>query len=876
MKRAILLAGILTFSLLRIYCQNEGSNQFPFWNYRLPINERVDDLVSYLTLEEKVLQMQNDAPAIPRLGIPSYNWWSECLHGVGRNGIATVFPQSIGMAATWDPDLIYREADVISTEARAKHHENARNGQRGIYQGLTFWSPNINIFRDPRWGRGQETYGEDPYLTGRIGTAFVKGLQGNDPKYFKVISTAKHYAVHSGPESSRHKFDAWCSEKDLFETYLPAFEALIREGKAYSVMGAYNRFWNQPCCASDLLLDEILRKKWGFEGYVVSDCGAIWDIFNGHELQPDAEKASVLGVKAGCDLTCGTEYQSLVNAVKAGYISEAEIDNSLKRLFTARFMLGMFDPDSMVAWARIPLSANNTEKNRQLARKVAQESIVLLKNENRTLPLTLKTGSIAVIGPYADKVNVLLGNYNGTPSAPVTFLQGITNRAGKSINVFFAQGVLPQEDFFRFSPFESKLTKPILHKPSHGFLAEYFNNPYLSGEPVLVKIDTAMEHHFRMYSPFPEIPVDSFSIRWTGFLNLPVSGFYEIGALGDDKFRIWIENSLVADNWDSAKIWTVKSGMVFLDEGKDYPIKIEYIELSGWAGIDFVWRKVIDDKMKKEMMDQAVSIAAKSDVIIFCGGISPELEGEEMDVKIDGFSGGDRTHMNLPSDQQKLLEKLKETGKPIILVLTNGSALSINWAKDNIPAIVETWYPGEEGGNALADVLFGDYNPAGRLPVTFYKSLSDLPPFEDYSMSGRTYRYFKGQPLFPFGFGLSYTMFDYKTCQTDKSVYSGTDTIQLKVTMKNTGERDGDEVVQVYYAKPSSALQHPVKSLVGFCRLNIPIGKEMTANILIPATTLRIYDPNSQTYTVESGKYLLNIGSSSENIKLKKEIEIKE
>jgi beta-glucosidase len=795
---------------------------------------------------------------------------------VGRNGIATVFPQSIGMAATWDPDLIYQEADVISTEARAKHHENARNGQRGIYQGLTFWSPNINIFRDPRWGRGQETYGEDPYLTGRIGVAFVKGLQGNDPKYFKVISTAKHYAVHSGPESSRHKFDAWCSEKDLFETYLPAFEALIREGKAYSVMGAYNRFWNQPCCASDLLLDEILRKKWGFEGYVVSDCGAIWDIFNGHELQPDAEKASVLGVKAGCDLTCGTEYQSLVNAVKAGYISEAEIDNSLKRLFTARFMLGMFDPDSMVAWARIPYSANDNQEHRKLARKAAQESIVLLKNENNTLPLSLKTGTIAVIGPYADKVNVLLGNYNGTPSAPVTFLQGITNRAGKSIKVTLSQGIFPPEDVFQFSTLDLRITKPALESTSHGLNTEYFSNPYLKGVPVLNSVDTNMEHHYRMYSPRPEIPVDSFSIRWTGFISVTLSGFYEIGALSDDKCRIWIDNKLIADNWDTIKIWTVRSGKVYLEAGKDCPVRIEYAELSGWSGIDFVWRKIADDKIKQNMMDQAVSIAGKSDVIIFCGGISPDLEGEEMDVKIDGFSGGDRTHMDLPADQQRLLENLHATGKPVILVLTNGSALSINWVKENIPAIVETWYPGEEGGNALADVLFGDYNPAGRLPVTFYKSVKDLPPFEDYSMSGRTYRYFKGDPLFPFGFGLSYTMFDYKTCQTDNSVYSGTDTIRLKVILKNTGERDGDEVVQVYSAKSSSIHQHPLKSLVGFCRLNIRKGQETTANIIIPAKNLRIYDPSIQDYIVAPGRYFLNIGPSSENILLRQELEIRE
>ena len=705
-----------------------------FRDSRYSVEERVDDLVSRLTLEEKVLQMQNDAPAIPRLGIPAYNWWNECLHGVARNGVATVFPQAIGMAATWSPDLIFKEANVISTEARAKYNAIKTTGKSSIYQGLTFWSPNINIFRDPRWGRGQETYGEDPYLTARIGVAFVKGLQGNDPKYLKVISTAKHFAVHSGPEPARHKFDAWCSEQDLYETYLPAFEALIREGKAYSVMGAYNRVFNVPCCASDLLLDEILRKKWGFRGYVVSDCGAIWDIYNGHALVANAEKASVLGVRAGCDLTCGDEFRSLVEAVKNGYINEAILDRSVKRLFTARFRLGMFDPESEVPYSAIPFTENDREENRLLARKVAQQSIVLLKNENSILPLSGKIKSIAVIGPYADKLSVLLGNYHGTASKPVTLLQGIRNKAGKRIPVKYAMGV-----------------------------------------PALEDID---------------------------------------------------------------------------------------------------YKKNIIDWMPAGPEKEALALAFMSDVVIFAGGISPNLEGEEMDVEVHGFSGGDRTSLDIPNNQTELLKKLQETGKPVILVLTGGSALSFIWAKENLQAIVDVWYPGEEGGNALADVLFGDYNPAGRLPVTFYRSVSDLPEFEDYSMKGRTYRYFTGEPLFPFGYGLSYTSFSYLSLDLAKNPAYPSDTVLIHVKLKNTGDFDGDEVIQVYARRPANGNLQPLKSLVAFQRISMKKGDERTISIPLVIKDLRQWDYSKEDYFVAPGMYDLLIGASSADIRLQTRLEV--
>ncbi len=713
--------------------QGQGKPEI-FRDARYSVEERVNDLVSRLTLEEKVNQMQNDAPAISRFGIPAYNWWNECLHGVARDGVATVFPQAIGMAATWSPDLIFREAEVTSTEARAKYNAIRATGKSGIYQGLTFWSPNINIFRDPRWGRGQETYGEDPYLTARIGVAFVKGLQGDDPKYLKVIATTKHFAVHSGPEPARHKFDAWCSEKDLYETYLPAFEALIREGKAYSVMGAYNRVYNLPCCASEFLLDGLLRKKWGFQGYVVSDCGAIWDIYNGHALVANAEKASALGVKAGCDLTCGDEYSSLVEDVKKGYVSEAIIDRSVKRLFTARFRLGMFDPENEVPFNAIPFTENDKEENRLLARKVAQQSIVLLKNENRTLPLSGKIKSIAVIGPYADNLSVLLGNYHGTPSKPVTFLQGIKNRAGKRISV-----------------------------------------KYVTGVPALEELD---------------------------------------------------------------------------------------------------YKKNSFDWMPAGLEKEALTLASASDVVIFLGGISPNLEGEEMDVEIHGFSGGDRTSLDIPNNQTELLKKLKNTGKPVILVLTGGSALSFNWANENLPAIVDVWYPGEEGGNALADVLFGDYNPAGRLPVTFYKSVSDLPAFEDYSMKGRTYRYFTGEPLFPFGHGLSYTTFSYLSVNLSKQVVIPSDTVMIDVKLKNSGNIDGDEVIQVYSRRPGNETIQPIKSLVAFKRIAMKKGEERTVSVPLVVKELRQWDTSKEDYSVVPGIYDLYIGASSADIRLKTKLEV--
>lgn len=850
--------------------------EYPFQNTDLSVEERVNDLVSRMTLEEKISQMQNGSPAIPRLGIAEYNWWNECLHGVARNGIATVFPQAIGMAATWNPELIEKEADVISTEARAKHHEAIRNNERDIYKGLTMWSPNINIFRDPRWGRGQETYGEDPYLTSRIGVAFVKGLQGNDPKYFKVISTPKHYAVHSGPEPSRHTFNARVSDRDLYETYLPAFKACIVEGDAFSVMGAYNRFRDEACCASNLLLKEILRNKWGFEGYVVSDCGAIMDIYQGHKMVKTAAEASAMAVKAGCDLTCGGEYYALDEAVEKDLILEEEIDIAVKRLMTARFRLGMFDPHGKVPYTKIPYSANDSKKHNKLALKLAQESMVLLKNENRTLPLDKNLNAIAVIGPYADNLDVLLGNYYGTPSNPVTILEGIKNIVSKNTEVIYAQGIIPVENFGMMKTLEMKNLRPSENQTGFGLTGEYFDNPNLEGSPVFVRVDTIMAPYWGLESPGEGIPNDHFSVRWTGKIIAPYSGKYEIGIITDDKGRFYFNDELVVDNWDPNEINVMKTFESDMEEGKEYPIKIEYADEVEYAGIRFQWRKIEEMADNSPLIAEAVELANRSDITVVVTGISPKLEGEEMPVEMEGFEGGDRTHLKIPKPMQVLVKTLYATGKPVILVLTSGSALAVNWENEHIPAILQVWYPGQQGGNAVADVLFGDYNPAGRLPVTFYSSVEDLPPFEDYNMEGRTYRYFHGDPLYPFGHGLSYSSFKYEKVDLTAYEVSENDAINVSVTLRNTGDYDGDEVVQLYVRDVESAETQPIKSLKGFKRVFIKKGKTTTIEIPLEINDLSYYDEKQGDFVVEPGVFELQIGASSSDIRLKTHIIVRE
>jgi beta-glucosidase len=813
----------------------------------LPIEQRVNDLVSKMTLEEKVSQMMNSAPAIPRLDVPAYDWWNESLHGVARAGVATVFPQAIGLAATWDTDLIHRVADAISTEARAKYNEAIRNGDHGRYKGLTFWSPNINIFRDPRWGRGQETYGEDPYLTGRIGVEFVKGLQGVDPKYFKVISTPKHFAVHSGPEPDRHRFDATADQRDLYETYLPAFEACVREGGAYSVMCAYNRYQGEPCCAHNTLLKKILRDDWKFPGYVVSDCGAIYDIHKFHKVADGPAAASAVAVKLGTDLECGSEYRALVDAVKQRLVKEEEIDYSLKRLFTARFKLGMFDPPEMVAYSRIPISQNDSAEHRTLALEAAHKSIVLLKNQNSLLPLRKTLKRIAVIGPTADDLPVLLGNYNGTPSSYVTPLKGIKKKLSSEAQITFEQGCNLADDgpIIRLVP-QSALSAD----GAPGLKAEYFSNRNLEGIPQVTRIDQTVDSNWIGHQ-VPGLANLNFSIRWTGKLSAKVSGRHTFAVTGDDGYRLWINGSRVIDHWSTHGSETRRAS-VTLAARRAYDIKLEYFQAGGGANIRLEWG------VPEDSAGNAVRLARQSDVVVFVGGISPMLEGEEMNVDVEGFKGGDRTNLDLPRVQEELLKAVVATGKPVVLVLTSGSALGVNWANEHVAAIVQLWYPGEEGGTALADVLFGDYNPAGRLPVTFYKSVAQLPPFEDYQMTGRTYRYFEGEPLFPFGHGLSYTRFAYSKLETPKQVRAGEDAI-VRVSVTNSGRVAGDEVVQLYVKHVAASVPVAIRSLQGFKRVHLKPGQTQTVSFTLAPRQLSLID-NRGRRIVEPGEIEIQTG----------------
>jgi beta-glucosidase len=717
----------------------------PYLNPDLPAETRAADLVARMTLDEKVLQMQNGAPALDRLNLPAYDWWNEALHGVARAGRATVFPQAIALAATWDTDLMGRIADVISTEARAKYNEAIRNNQHGRYQGLTFWSPNINIFRDPRWGRGQETYGEDPYLTGRMAVAFIKGMQGNDPKYYKVIATAKHYAVHSGPESTRHSFDVHPSPTDLADTYLPAFRASILEAQAYSVMCAYNSVNGVPACANTDLLVKTLRGDWQFPGYIVSDCGAIADIYRFHKYKATAAEASAVAVKAGTDLTCGTEYRSLVDAVNNGLITEGEIDTSLKRLLVARFKLGMFDPPERVPWSNIPYSEVDSDAHRALALEAAHKSIVLLKNDG-VLPLKSTVKTIAVVGPSAADAEALLGNYNGFSQKHVAPLEGMQTRFAGKAEIRYAMGV-----------------------------------PYVT--------QTA--------STMPAAMLND------GAFKAPVTGEYRFSVRGRPGVaKVFLDEKEI-------------SGPVTLESGHTYKLRAE-------GGTSIRWQPPVEP-----MLAEAVETMQSADVIVAFIGLNPNLEGEEMNVQVPGFSGGDRTDLKLPDPQERLLEAAYATGKPVVVVLTSGSAVALTSAKEKAAAVLAEWYNGEEAGTAIADTIAGVNNPSGRLPVTFYKSVADLPPFDEYSMTGRTYRYFKGEPLWPFGAGLSYSKFVYGPVRTLGNT--------IGVQVKNVSTIEGDQVVQLYLSRPGA--DSPIRELIAFRRVHLK--PNQSTEVRFPASALK-------------------------------------
>ena len=892
---------ILTVSLSPVVGQQAPSGERPaYLNPALPIDQRVDDLVSRMTPEEKATQFSSTSAAVPRLQIPAYNWWSEALHGVANQGTATVFPQAIGLGATFDEPLIYQMATTISTEARAKYHEYLRRetsapanganlpgsgmGVRPGPAGLDFWSPNINIFRDPRWGRGQETYGEDPFLTGKMGTAFVRGMQGDDPKYFKTISTPKHYAVHSGPEPSRHTIDVKVSLHDEEDTYLPAFRQAVVEGKADSVMCAYNSINGEPACANTFLLQDTLRGAWNFKGYVVSDCGAIGDINRNHKFLPSLPESAALSLKRGTDLDCGADTEAYKTALTTGLISAREADINLKRLLRARFQLGMFDPPEMVKFAQIPFSENDSAAHRELARKISRESMVLLKNDG-ALPLKATVKKIAIVGPLADSIPALEGNYNGTSSHYVTPVDGIRAQF-PSAEVTFT----PAMKFLR-NPITIPASAYHMEDGKPGLTAVFFANKDLSGSPAATQTEPQLGAAGRGGFPgggarLPEaIGQGDFSARYTGFLKADESNNYTFSISGAGGVRVWLDGKLLIDDWteraaagrgftQDPAVAAARSAEMKLEKGKDYALKVEFFHVAaaapanagrgagggrgrglfGPSGPTLSWRPGVTD------VDSAVAAAKQADVVVAVVGITKELEGEEMNGRAlpEGFVGGDRNSLDLPKDEQALLEAVKTTGKPLVVVLMNGSALGVNWANQNANAILESWYPGEEGGTAIAETLSGKNNPAGRLPVTFYKSLSDLPAFDDYSMKGRTYRYFEGQPLYPFGYGLSYAKFAYSNARLSASTLKAGSNLQVDVDVKNTSGVAGDEVVQVYMVFPTLP-GAPLRALRGFQRVSIRPGQSQHVRLTLNPRDLSMVNDQG-TRLVAAGSYKLFIG----------------
>jgi beta-glucosidase len=865
---------ILCMSLTVVSQSGLAAQGLPYQNPDLPLEQRVRDLVGRMTLEEKVSQMKDAAPAIPRLGVKEYNWWNEGLHGVARSGLATVFPQAIGFAATWNDSLVFRMATVISDEFRAKHHDYDRRGTHARYQGLTVWSPNINIFRDPRWGRGQETYGEDPFLTGRLGVHFITGLQGNDPRYLKTVATVKHFAVHSGPEPERHVFDAVASERDLRESYLPHFEMGIREAGAYSLMCAYNRVYGKPACASDLLLRDILRGEWKFPGFIVSDCWALDDFHLNHKVVSTVVESAALGLRSGTDLDCGNRvYPNLVQAVRQGLVSEALVDTSVIRLFRGRFRLGMFDPAERVRWARIPISVLDQPSHRQLARQVARESMVLLKNERGTLPLRKDLGTIAVIGPNADHWRMLLGNYNGIPKDPVTPLRGIREAVSRGTRVLHARGSDLAEGF----PVLGVMPKAVLRSPGGepGLRVEYFAGRAMSGTAAVTSTDSTIDVNWHEAAPRSAMNADDFGVRWTSTFTPQRTGTYRLGLIGTMKFELSLDDSTIVRSIYPSRDGEfpdprlVQSPPIVLEAGRAYRLRIDARESYGEAEMQLVW-----SPPGETLEEEALSAARQADAVVLVLGLTANLEGEEMRVQIPGFRGGDRTTLGLPAPQQRLLEHVTAIGKPTVLVLMNGSALAVNWAQEQVPAIIEAWYPGQAGGQAIADVLFGDYNPAGRLPVTFYRDTTDLPPFESYAMKGRTYRFFEGTPLYPFGHGLSYTSFRYQRLRSSSNTLRAGDSVTVSVDVTNTGRRAGDEVVQLYVRHPSSKVERPRRDLRGYVRVSLRAGETKTVRMRLPARALAYWNPDTDAWVVETGPVEIEVGASSADIRLRQTIQV--
>jgi beta-glucosidase len=786
-----------------------------------PVDERVNDLIGRMTLEEKAAQLQNAAPAIARLNIPAYDYWNEALHGVARAGEATIFPQAIGMAATWDKDLMKREGQVVAVEGRAKYNQAQRDRNYERYYALTFWSPNINIFRDPRWGRGQETLGEDPYLTGTLGTQFIEGVQGDNPKYYSAIATPKHYAVHSGPEPLRHGFNVNVAPRDLTETYLPAFRRTVIEGKAASLMCAYNAVDGAPACASQMLLQDILRRDWGFQGFVTSDCGAIDDITTGHKFTKTNLEGAALSIKAGTDTGCNfkNEYLDLPKSVAAGHLTEADMDAALRRLFTARMRLGLFDPASMVPFASIPISANHSSENKAVALRAARESIVLLKNDG-TLPLKARAPKIAVVGPTANSLIVLEGNYMGTPVDPVLPIDGMEKAFGKE-QVTFAQG----------APFTEELAVPVPRTAlGDGVTVSFFNGPNFAGQPVATQRVREIDVNFDSIPPAPGVDRNSYSIRWTGTIAPPAPGIYSFELdthrcdLGDgnESYMIKMEGQpdfpvvSACGGPDKSR----KTMQVTFADTRPRAFTLELSHKAGRSGsMTLSWKAPL-----AALRAEAVEAARKSDVVVAFVGLNAWLEGEEMPLKVPGFVGGDRTHIELPASQLAMIDAVAATGKPLVIVTQSGSAIALGARGNKARAIIQAWYPGEQGGQAIADVIKGVYNPSGRLPVTFYRSTAELPPFESYGMANRTYRYFTGQPEYAFGHGLSYTRFEYSDLKVETPNVSAGRPQTVSVRIRNTGKVEGDEVAQLYLSA-SGYPGAPLRSLKGFDRVHLAPGQ---------------------------------------------------
>ncbi|MGA8631946.1 MAG: glycoside hydrolase family 3 C-terminal domain-containing protein [Terracidiphilus sp.] len=839
-----------------------------YLDQNLPAEQRAADLVKRMTLEEKASQLVNQARPIPRLGVPGYDWWSEALHGVATNG-TTEFPEPIGLAATFDPAKVHEMAVYISTEARVVHAQSvaANGGDSVIFHGLDFWAPNINIFRDPRWGRGQETYGEDPFLTARMGVAFVTGMQGDDPRYFRVISTPKHYAVHSGPEPTRHKADVTVSKHDELDTYLPAFRATVTEGKADSVMCAYNSINGQPACANEFLLQDQLRGKWGFQGYVVSDCGAVLDIFNGHHYEPTQPQASAISLQRGMDNECvdfrakvtdDHDYRPYLDAVKQGYLKESEIDTAVTRLFTARIKLGMFDPPAMVPYTKIDPSELNSAAHRELARKLADEAMVLLKNDG-TLPLKTTGRKILVVGPLADQTRVLLGNYNGIPTHTVSILEGIKKEfAGDTITYVPGTGFLskhaePVPDSLLTTDGKPGAKATYLNQNIVSFNAEMAN----MAKPLATRVEPGIDIAAQ---PLPAAAehADPLTVRWETTLTPKETGAYILGVETDGFFRVFLNNRPVTmANYPHGV--EVETGKAHLEAGKGYQLVVEY-QRTGNAEPHL---KLMWGKLDRSVDPAVVTAAQNADEVVAVVGITSELEGEEMDVTEPGFKGGDRTSIDLPEPERELLEKLASANKPLIVVLTNGSALAVNWANEHANAILDAWYPGEEGGTAVAETLSGKNDPAGRLPVTFYKSVDQLPPFEDYAMKGRTYRYFTGTPLYPFGYGLSYTKFAYSDLKVPADAVKAGDPLVVEAKVTNTGSVAGDEVAQLYLNFPAVA-GAPLRALRGFKRVHLEPGESKTVQFELKPRDVSIVTEAGEPIVAE-GAYTVSVGGGQPN-----------